>query len=101
LGDGTVGLDDGAPLQTTALALGGVSLAALGSIVGLGGLLWSHQKMLWWRRLLYAHVLGQGLLVLELWVLQLPNPVLWFAMACPLLLLLLTAIGPSRAKPKT
>ncbi len=91
----------GAPLKTTALALGGVSLAVLGSIVGLGGLLWSQQKMLWWRRLLYAHVLGQGLLVLELWVLQLPNPVLWFAMASPLLLLLLTAIGPSRAKPKT
>jgi len=87
-----------APLQTTVLALSGVSLAALGSVICLGGLLWSSQKIAWWRRLLYANVLGQSFLVLELWVLQLPNPVLWFAMACPLLVLLLSAVSPSRAK---
>ncbi len=86
-------------LKTPVLALGGVGLAVLGSLIGLGGLLWSTRKLSWWRGLLWVHAVGQGLWVLEFWLLQLPYPVLWFAMACPLLMLLLAAVVLAEPRP--
>lgn len=77
-----------APLQLTVLGLGGVSLAAIGTLLGLGGLLWAERKLAWWRRLLYANVLGQLMLALELWVFQWPVSVIGLAMVCPALVLL-------------
>lgn len=82
------------PLKTTVLALGGVGLAVFGSLIALGGLLWGSRRQAWWRRLLYVNVVGQAMLVLELWVFEMPYSVIWFASACPVIVLVLCALGP-------
>jgi hypothetical protein len=82
------------PLKTTVLALGGVALAVLGTFIGLGGLLWGSRRQAWWRRLLYVNVVGQAMLVVELWVFEMPYSVIWFASACPVIVLLLCAVRP-------
>lgn len=81
------------PLTTTVLALTGVVLAALGTLFSLGGLLWSSRRQAWWRRLFFVNVIGQAMLVLELWVFEMPYTVIGLASLCPAIVLLVCALG--------
>jgi hypothetical protein len=83
------------PLTTTVLALTGVVFAALGTLFSLGGLLWGSRRQAWWRRLFFVNVIGQAMLVLELWVFEMPYSVIGLASLCPAIVLLVCALGPA------
>jgi hypothetical protein len=70
-------------LRTTWLLLAGAGLAALGTAVCLAGFLLGKSRLAWLRAGIYANVLGQALVVLELWLLQMPASVLLLAAVCP------------------
>ena len=82
-----------ASLRLTALGLSGVAFAVLASAICLAGVLFAQSRMTWWRRGIYANALGQAVLVMELWVHQMPAQVLWFAAACPLIALFSAFVG--------
>ena len=87
-----------ASVRLTVLGLSGVALAVLASAICLAGVLFAQARWAWWRRGIYANALGQGVLVMELWVHQMPVQVLWFAAACPLLALLSAFVGAMGSK---
>ncbi len=82
-----------ASVQLTVLGLSGVGFAVLVTAICLAGFLFGQARLVWWRRGIYANALGQGMLVMELWVQQMPAQVLWFAAACPLIALVSAFVG--------
>jgi hypothetical protein len=88
----------GTAVRLTALGLSGVALAVLASAICLAGVLFAQARLAWWRRGIYANALGQGVLVMELWVYQMPAQVLWFAAACPLIALFSAFVGAMGSK---
>jgi hypothetical protein len=88
----------GASARLTVLGLSGVGFAVLASAICLAGVLFAQDRLVWWRRGIYANALGQGVLVTELWVQQMPVQVLWFAAACPLIALFSALVGAIGSK---
>jgi hypothetical protein len=85
-------------VRLTALGLSGVAFAVLASAICLAGVFFAQARLAWWRRGIYANALGQGVLVMELWVHQMPAQVLWFAAACPLIALFSAFVGAIGSK---